>query len=200
MPGYDEIWIRWAVKFAEDFDQGNHMHLCWVGGNRVDNKYSAFGKAGKKPNGSDFLVTNLEPWREWGRVEPPGTLMFYSYWPDMKQSPDGMYWGSNLLSDPKIQVPRGKWVQMALHIKLNKPGQANGEQEFWMDGKHGGKWTGIRFRDTHDLKLNSFALDLYVHESKKVNLAWFDEVEISTTPLPGLSPEATTGVPRTYPF
>jgi len=43
MPGYDQIAVRWAVKFAPDFDQGNHMHLCALAGNRTDNKYSAFG-------------------------------------------------------------------------------------------------------------------------------------------------------------
>jgi hypothetical protein len=180
MPGYDEIAIKWAVKFADDFDQGNHMHLCAVGGNRTDNKWSSMGKAGKQPNGKDFFVTNLEPWSDWGRNPKPGRLMFYSYWPDMKKSPDGMYWGNNLPSDPPIMVPRGKWVVMSLWIKLNTPGQNDGEQAFWMDGRLGGHWKGMRFRDSHDLKLNSFSLDLYIHDSKKVNRVWFDEVIVST--------------------
>ena len=179
MPGYDEIAVKWAVKFAPDFDQGNHMHLCAVGGNRTDNKWSSMGQAGKKPTGTDFFVTNLEPWSDWGRHPKPGQLMFYSYWPDMKKAPDGMYWGNNLRSDPPIMVPRGKWVVMSLWIKLNSPGKADGEQAFWMDGKLGGHWKDIRFRDSNVLKLNSLSLDLYVHDSKKVNVAWFDDVVVS---------------------
>src|SRR5687768_11156458 len=183
MPGYDQIAVRWAVKFAPDFDQGNHMHLCALAGNRTDNKYSAFGKAGLKPNGTDFFVTNLEPWSDWRRNEPPGRLMFYSYWPDMKRSSDGKYWGNNLVSDPPIQVPRGKWVVMSLWIKLNTPGKSDGEQAFWMDGKLGGHFKNIRFRDSDVLRLNSFSLDLYIHDSKKSNVVWFDDVAISREPF-----------------
>ncbi len=183
MPGYDELWVRFAVKFADDFDQGNHMHLCALAGNRIDNKWSSMGKAGLKPNGSDFFVTNLEPNSERKSVPPPGTLTFYSYWPDMKISPDGKYWGNVLFSNPKLQVPRGKWVVMQMWMKLNRPGASDGEQAFWMDGKLGGKWSGIRFRDTTDLRLNSFSLDLYIHDSPKLNRVWFDELEISTKPF-----------------
>ena len=190
MPGYDEVWARWAVKFADDFDQGDHMHLCWMGGNRADDKYSAFGKAGKKPDGTDFFVTNLEPWREWGKSEAPGKLMFYSYWPDMVRSRDGAFWGNNLTSG--LQVPRGKWTVWTMWMKLNKPGSSDGEQAFWMDGKLGGHWRGMRFRDTENLRLNSFAMDLYVHDSKKVNVLWFDDVSVRTTPFVGMSSPGRT--------
>lgn len=183
MPGQDRIAIKWAVKFADDFDQGNHMHLCAVGGNRIDDKWSSMGKAGLRPTGTDFFVTNLEPWSDWGREPKPGRLMFYSYWPDMKQSPDGKFWGNNLLSDPPIRVPRGKWVVMSLWMKLNSPGKSDGEQAFWMDGKPGGHFKNIRFRDSDVLRLNSLSLDLYVHDSKKVNVVWFDDVAISTAPF-----------------
>jgi hypothetical protein len=181
MPGYDEIAIKWAVKFADDFDQGRFMHLCAVGGNRTDNKWSSFGKAGLKPNGTDFFITNLEPWL--GKNSPPGRLMTYSYWPDMKKSGDGKYWGNMTLSNPPIQVPRDKWVVMSLWIKLNTPGKHDGEQAFWMDGKLGGHDKGIRYRDSNILKLNSLFLDLYLHDSKQINVCWFDDVVVSREPF-----------------
>src|SRR5690349_2104192 len=56
LPGENQIAIKWAVKFAPDFDQGNMMHLCAVAGNRTDNKWSSMGQAGKKPTGTDFFV------------------------------------------------------------------------------------------------------------------------------------------------
>ncbi len=183
MPGYDEIYVSFAVKFAHDFDQGNHMHMCWVGGNRTDNRYSSLGKAGIKPNGTDFFVTVIEPNRERGAAEAPGTLTFYSYWPDMQAAPDGKHWGNTLASNPKIQVPKEKWVVMTMWMKLNTPGIANGEKAFWMDGKLGGHWKNIRFRDSDILRLNSFALDLYIHNSTRTNRVWFDEVKISTKKL-----------------
>ena len=187
MPGYDEIAIKWAVKFAPDFDQGTFMHLCAVGGNRTDSKWSSMGQAGKRPNGSDFFVTNLEPWKDYGRNPSPGRLMFYSYWPEMAKSPDGMYWGNNLLSDPPQLVPLQKWVVMSLWIKLNAPGKSDGEQAFWMDGKLGGHWRGVRFRDSDVLRLNSFTLDLYLHDSPKVNTVWFDDVAISREKFPWMA-------------
>lgn len=183
MPGENQIAIRWAVKFAADFDQGNLMHLCAVGGNRTDNKWSSMGKAGLKPTGSDFFVTNLEPWRDWKRNPPPGRLMFYSYWPDMKQDRDGHFWGNNLLSEPGLMVPRGKWIEMSLWIRLNTPGNTDGEQAFWMDGKLGGHFRNMRFRDSEILKLNSLSLDLYIHDNAKPNTVWFDDVEICREPF-----------------
>lgn len=179
MPGVDEVYIKWAVKFADDFDQGRFMHLCAVGGNRTDNKWSSFGKAGLRPNGTDFFVTNLEP--SLGNNTAPGTLAFYSYWPDMKRSGDGMYWGN--MTNSKLQVPRGEWVVMSMWVKLNTPGRKDGEQAFWMDGKLGAHVKGIRFRDSNILKLNSFFLDLYLHDSKKTNVAWFDDIVISRKPF-----------------
>jgi hypothetical protein len=180
MPGYDKIHVRWYVKFAPDFDQGNHMHLCWLTGNRVDNKWSAFGKAGIKPNGRDFFVTNLEPNSDWGRNKAPGEWVFYTYYPDMKVSPDGKHWGNIMKPDKKCLIERGRWYCVEMRVKLNDVGRSNGEQAFWVDGREIGRWRGIRWRDTEDLKLNCFALDLYVHDSKQVNKVWFDRVVIST--------------------
>lgn len=182
MPGYDEIYIRWEVKFNSDFDQGRGMHLSWVAGNRTDNKYSAFGKTGKRPTGTDFFLTKLEPWKVQGRYYAPGALSFFSYWPDMATGPLGDY-GNLLMPKNPARVPRGRWVGMSMMIKLNTPGQYDGEQAFWMDGRLSGRWENMRFRDTLDLKLNSFTLELYIHENAKRNVLWYDDVVISTKPF-----------------
>jgi hypothetical protein len=67
--------VRWYCRFAEDFGQGNHMHFSHLLANRADNRYSAFGQAGKKPAGDDFFTTGLEPWRDWGQRSAPGEMM-----------------------------------------------------------------------------------------------------------------------------
>ncbi len=181
LPGYDQVYVRWYVKFAEDFDQGNLMHLCALAGNRTDNKWSAAGQAGKKPTGTDFFVSNLEPWRAYGKYPPPGAMNFYTYYPDMKPDKTGPYWGNQFMPEKPFVMPRGKWVCLEMMIKVNAPGKSDGEQAFWVDGVKQGEWKGIRWRETTDLRLNSFSLDLYVHDSKRINRVWFDDVVISTS-------------------
>ncbi len=179
MPGLDRVYVRWYCKFAEDFDQGNHMHFCHLLANRQDNKWSAFGKAGIKPGGSDFFTVGLEPWRDWGRYSATGAMMFYSYHMDMPIDPKmGKYWGEMFCPTPRAVPERGRWYCMEMMVKANTPGQADGEQAFWIDGEEKNRNTGIRWRSTNDLKINDFWLMLYVHHSTRVNRVWFDEVVI----------------------
>ena len=49
LPGYDQVYARWYCRFAEDFDQGNHMHFVHLLANRADNRWSAFGSTGHGP-------------------------------------------------------------------------------------------------------------------------------------------------------
>lgn len=179
MSGYDRVYARWYCKFAEDFDQGNHMHFCHLLANRQDNKWSAFGKAGVKPDGSDFFTAGLEPWRNWGKNPAPGEMMFYSYHMEMPiDSKMGKYWGEMFRPSPRFVPERGRWYCMEMMVQANTPGKADGEQAFWIDGDLKGRFTGIRWRDTEDLKINDFWLMLYVHNSARINRVWFDEVII----------------------
>ncbi len=75
-PGYDTVYFRRYVKFAEDYDQGNLNH---VGGSLYavagSDKWAQMGKAGIRPEGDDRFGSGFEPWRAWGRNEPPGAMM-----------------------------------------------------------------------------------------------------------------------------
>jgi hypothetical protein len=188
MPGHDKVHARWYCMFAEDFDQGNHMHFVHMLANRADDKWSAFGKAGLKPNGDDFFTTGLEPDRSWGKNPPPGEMFFYSYFPDMKIDPKmNKYWGNAFRPDEKFLIERGRWYCMEMMVKANTDGKSDGEQAFWIDGKLIGHFKDIRWRTTDKLKVNCFWLLLYVHDSKRVNKVYFDDVVISTEyigPLP----------------
>ena len=180
LPGYDQVYARWYCKFAEDFDQGNLLHFVHLLANRLDNKYSAFGKAGIKPNGDDFYTTSLEPNRFWGSNPAPGEMTFYSYHLDTPIDPKmNLYWGQTFRPKVKFIPERGRWYCMEMMVKANAPGQADGEQAFWIDGDLKGHFTGIRWRTTEALKINCFWLLLYLHESPKVNRVWFDEVVVS---------------------
>jgi hypothetical protein len=179
-PGYDQVHVRWYCRFAEDFDQGNHMHFSHLLANRADNRYSAFGQAGKKPAGDDFFTTGLEPWRDWGQHSAPGEMMLYTYHMDMPiDAKMGQYWGEMMRSETPFVPERGRWYCMEMMLKANTPGEADGAQAFWVDGVLLGRFEGIRWRDTLALKINDFWLMLYVHESERVNRVYFDEVVIS---------------------
>ncbi len=183
LPGLDILYARWYCKFAEDFDQGNFMHFVHIFGGPPNNPWAAFGKAGIKPNGRDFFTTALEPWAEWRRVPPPGRLTFYTYFPDMKRAPDGNYWGNMFKSDPPAILQRGRWYCMEVMVKLNTPGKRDGEQAAWLDGRKIIHVRGIRWRDVPELKIHCFALLLYIHDCKRVNRVWFDNVVLSTRPI-----------------
>lgn len=198
MPGYDRVYARWYCKFAEDFDQGNHMHFVHLVANERDNKWSGFGKAGTRPDGTDFFTTGLEPWRNWGRAAAPGYWNFYSYFPDMKKSPDGHYWGNSFVGEEKMQIQRGRWYCVEMMVKANTPGKSDGEQAFWIDGELGGHFKDIRWRDTADLKINCFWLLLYVHDSKRINRVWFDNVAVGTQPIGPIKPASKVDNSSSY--
>lgn len=184
MPGVDQVYARWYCKFADDFDQGNHMHFVHLLANRSDNKWSAFGKAGIKPSGDDFFTIGVEPWRNWKQNPPPGEITFYSYHMDMPIDPKmNKYWGEQFRAEPKFLIERGRWYCMEVMVKANDPGQANGEQALWIDGLPVIHVSSIRWRNTEDLKINAFWLSLYVHNSPQVNRVWFDEAVIGVQPI-----------------
>ncbi|HOA63152.1 MAG: hypothetical protein KA191_17560 [Verrucomicrobia bacterium] len=177
-PGYDQLHARWYCRFAEDYDQGDLHHTGAKLAAESDRWH--LGVAGQKPTGRDFFITGLEPWRDWQRNPPPGELMFYTYYPDMKRDPDGNWWGNSFKPEKKFLLTRGRWYCLEIMVKANTPGQADGEQAFWVDGELIGRFTGIRWRDTDTLKLNCFWPSMYIHESPQTNRVWMDDMVVAT--------------------
>jgi hypothetical protein len=177
MPGYHKVHVRWYCKFNDDFDQGNLMHLNKL----VAMKERWAATAGKRPNGFDFFRTTLDIWRDWGRNPPPGEPVFYSYFPLMKiDRKTGKYYGNMFKPKKKILIRPGRWYCMEMMLKANVAGWRNGEQAFWINGKLIGHFKNIIWRHTNDLRINSFLLGLYIHDNKKVNRMWYDDVVVST--------------------
>jgi cephalosporin-C deacetylase-like acetyl esterase len=182
-PGYDTVYFRRYIKFADDYDQGNLNH---VGGSLYavagDSKWAEMGKAGVRPEGDDCFGAAFEPWRDWKRNAPPGAMMFYTYWMDMKRDRDGNYWG-NMFAPPKpdqIVLKRGLWYCLEQMIKANTPGQADGEMAGWIDGKLYVHLKGFRWRTSQDVRLKRISLGLYIHQSRRPNMVWYDDVALST--------------------
>ena len=181
LPGVDKAYFRWYAKFAEDFNQGNQMHWCMLTATRTDDRESAFGKAGQRPNGTDFAIAHLEPSNHWGQYPHPGAMGFYTYFPEMKISKDsGLYYGNRFEPEEPFVIQRGRWYCFEVMVKLNEPGEHDGEQAYWIDGKKQLHQRGIRWRDSKVLMMNLLQLSWWIHHAKQDNTCWFDDVVIST--------------------
>jgi hypothetical protein len=180
MPGYNRLYYRWYAKFAPDFDQGNHMHWTMIGGNNINDKYSAFGKAGIVPNGTDFFTSMLDPWTDWKKYPAPGAICFASSWPEMKTKSNKVNYSNHILPEVPFVPERGRWYCFEVMIGLNEPGKSDGEQAFWIDGKKLLHMKDIRWRDSDILKLNFMWFAVYIHKAVQDNTCWYDNLVIST--------------------
>jgi predicted amidohydrolase len=196
LPGADAVYARFYVKFSPDY-QYNH-HFVWLGANQRTNKWSAFGKAGLKPNGT-YYSTGMEPWFAWGRNPPPGEVNLYTYYLDME--PDrkmNKYWGNGFFppgpgngqaaGPNRVIPPLNRWQCWEFMIQANTaPDKADGKQAMWVDGKLAGEFTGIRWRNDLDLKINCLWLEHYGYDDgdptkeywKESQSVWFDDVVVA---------------------
>lgn len=145
--GYDRIFARYYVKFAEDCAELHHFGPC-LGGNLPATPWPSV-KAGFRTDGAKSFWSGIEPFgRAW-------TWDFYTYWGGMQGSPPrGQTWGNSFIRDPELKVVRGRWICVEQMIRMNDVGDTNGEQALWLDGKlvaHLGKgfptgrWTFDKF-------------------------------------------------------
>jgi hypothetical protein len=196
MPGADAVYARVYVKFSPDY-QYNH-HFVWLGANQRTNKWSAFGKAGLKPNGT-YYSTGMEPWFAWGKNPPPGEVNLYAYYLDME--PDrkmDKYWGNGFFppgpgkgtaaGKARVIPPLDQWQCWEFMIQANTaPDKADGKQAMWVNGKLVGEFTGLRWRNALDLKVNCFWLQHYGYDEgdptkqywKASQSVWFDDLVVA---------------------
>lgn len=196
MPGHDRVYARFYVKFSSDYQYAHHFVTLMA--NHRNNKWSAFGKAGLKPNGT-YFSSGMEPWFAWGKNPPPGELNFYSYFIDMKPDPKmNKYWGNSFFppGPPPATaaaanrfVPKlNQWQCWEFCLVANSLGEANGEQTMWVDSRQIAHFTGIRWRNDLDVKVNCLWLQHYGYDSsdptrsytKDSQVVWFDDVVVAT--------------------
>ena len=165
MPGYDAVNVSYYVRFPANWQGPTKLIALY--GSRIDDQWSALGKAGVCPNGTDFFSATLV-------TEPtgnPGPLRFYTYYPGMAREPDGTTcygrYGNGYGAErgvtlanyaPSLALSRGAWHHIEFSVQLNKPGEADGRQTVWVDGAEWGSWAGISFRTSANLRLNALQL------------------------------------------
>lgn len=157
MPGYDSLYVSYYVRFPPDWRGGTK--LIGLFGNRTDDQWSASGKAGRCPQGTDFFIAMVV-------TEPtgnPGPTRFFTYYPGMAREPDGVTcWGrfgdGTEKYEPPLTLAPGAWHHIELVVKLNAPGESNGSQQLWIDGVLRGTWADMQFRSSSALRLNAVQL------------------------------------------
>ena len=178
-----QVFIRFYVKFDPNCDYVHHFVTLRANkGLRGGDKWSGFGGAGLCPAGDERFSTALEPWGNWARWTPPGKWNFYSYWHEMKASPDGKYWGNSFAPADQNLIPKDRWICAEFMLKENTPGQPDGEQAFWIDGKLLGAWRGINWRKPESLHANALTLESYVTDrwtKNPTNTVYFDNLVIA---------------------
>ena len=212
LPGYDELYLRFYVKF----DPACHPihHFVHLGGYHPPTPWPQ-GGAGTRPQGDERFTTGVEPYGQRWRWD------FYSYWMGMRSSPDGHSWGHDFINDPNLEVERGRWVCVELMMKMNEPvTESNGEQALWIDGRPWeragqtvshlgegfpkGRWIwdsflpdpdgepfeGFRWRSTPELKLNFLWLLLYITKAPEghVSRIWFDDIVVAQQYIGPITP------------
>ncbi|WCJ58469.1 hypothetical protein NXS98_12135 [Fontisphaera persica] len=179
----DPVFIRFYVKFDPNCDYVHHFVTLRANrGLRGADRWSGFGGAGLKPRGDERFSTALEPWGNWGKWPPPGKWNFYSYWHEMEVSRDGKYWGNSFQAEPQDNIPKNRWICAEFMLKHNTPGQPDGEQAFWIDGKLLGHWKGINWRTSATLQANALTLESYVTDrwtKNPTNTVYFDNLVIA---------------------
>jgi hypothetical protein len=156
-PGYDSLHVIYYVRFPLDWQGGTKLIALY--GSRTDNRWSAFGKAGLCPSGSDFFAAMVVS----EATGDPGPTRFYSYYPAMSREPDGVTcWGrfgdgSETYATP-LTLSRGVWHRVEFSLTLNTPGRQDARQLFLIDGVQKGSWSGLSFRDSEALRLNAVQL------------------------------------------
>jgi len=129
LPGHALVFARFYVKFDAGCAPIHHFgtHL---GGFNPPTPWPQ-GGAGQRPRGDRRFTTGVEPFgKRW-------SWDFYTYWQGMHVHGDGRYWGTPFLTGgAKPKVEKGRWICVEMMVKANDPpGEANGEQAFWIDGK-----------------------------------------------------------------
>lgn len=181
--GHDMVHLRYYIRFADDYNQGNLNHtggsIAAVSGT---NKWQGMGQAGKRPKGDDYFNCRFEPWCAWKKLDPPGYLFVYTYWMGMKQDADGNYWGNMLEpEESKRFLPkRGRWYCLEHMMRANSPGKNDGELAAWIDGKLYLHYKGIRWRSEEKVRIKRIDLGVYIHSCTQTNTAWFDDIVVST--------------------
>ncbi|MGL5866268.1 MAG: polysaccharide lyase [Dermatophilaceae bacterium] len=182
---HDELYLRYRVRFDEDFD--------WANGGKLPG-LTANDAAGF-PSDNNLVSARLM-WRAEGKLE------FYLH---TDSDPRERLLWNNVPGAGHAQVTRGTWHTIEFRMKLNTPGQADGIWQGWLDGTLAGDYRDVNFRSSPDANLNSVYFSTFHGGSSgagnlPTNIWWpsrdvrasFDDIQVSETPFTGVAGATST--------
>ncbi|REJ66364.1 MAG: hypothetical protein DWQ31_14965 [Planctomycetota bacterium] len=146
--------FEYAIKFGPTFT-GHGKLPGFVG------TYGRGGWGGRKANGQNGWSARLG----FSAANPEFVgVSYYSYHIDQKQSHgDSFAWRSSVGADdaPGFRFLRDQWYTLRGTVRLNTPGEADGELLAWIDGQPALAQRGMRFRDVERLKIERFWFNVW---------------------------------------
>jgi hypothetical protein len=167
LPARDEYYLGYRVMFEADFDfrlGGKLPGLCGGRGNT----------GGQRPTGDGWSARYM-----WGRE---GRLVIYLYHMDQRSQ----YGDSVALG---VHIERGRWYHLTQRIKVNSPGQRDGELQVWVDDREVLRRTDIRYRDVGSAQVDIFYFSTFhggnsdAWAPRNDSFARFDDFRIAAGPL-----------------
>ena len=135
---YNEIYLRYYLKFEEGFDfrLGGKLPGLMGGGN----SWSRSG--GDQPDGTNGWTMRFM-WRR------DGQIVVYAYLPPSENGKwGGVQWGQNIDCDFAAQP--GKWHCIEQYINVGTPGEDDGKLIVWIDGVQRLDIDDMRFWDVEN--------------------------------------------------
>jgi hypothetical protein len=168
LEGSDEACLSYDVQFEDgfEFNQGGKLP-GFFGGDAPT--------GGRIPNGSDGFTSRFM-WRSGGRGE------VYAYIPSSIEH--GTSFGRGSWS-----FATGRWQRISQYLKLNTPGQADGQFKVWLDGNLVYEVSNVELRTVDSLKINGFLVHTFFGgndqswASPKDQSIWFSDFSVKTGSL-----------------
>src|SRR5947207_2088263 len=100
---------------------------------------------------------------------------------------------------PNWQPQRDRWYCYELMVKLNTPGQNDGEGKYWIDGNVVGDFPDLNIRSIPTLKVDTATIALHALHSEQGNKKWYDNVVIATKYIGPMTTATPSPTPTTTP-
>ena len=184
-PGRDVLFVRYYAKFDAAYSVLGSSH----NGATISGKYCC---PGVRADGYNKFLVSYEAGREETTTINPGKLNVYVYHPDQRDIwgdhffPTGRVvpfdrtpgnFGAAFVARPDVTPELDRWYAYELMVKTNTPGHRDGRIAMWLDGKLIADFPNLRLRDTTDLKIDQFTIDLHVHSPTfGVARKWYDNL------------------------
>ncbi|MBL8348421.1 MAG: hypothetical protein JNN03_23545 [Rubrivivax sp.] len=191
----DEVYLRYYLRLARDWnptvDGGKFPGLAGT--------YNRAGWGGRRSDGSNGWSARGAFARAFPADHPLQgltQLQTYAYHADMPTDYGELWpWPGALLE-------RERWYCVEQHVKLNRPGAADGELRVWIDGRPSLHRKALRFRRTEALHIEAAWLGIYhggTATSPHDQHLYIDNVVVARRyigPMPGAGARAGEGTGR----